>query len=140
MDLFVAIHKLDAEGRYVPFIFYSMCEDGPVALGWLRASHRALDKARSRPERPMHPHDCEERLAAGDIVPVDIEIWPSSTHFKAGETLRLVIMGRDTVRPSVPNAPFALHEHTRNRGVHVIHAGGRYDSYLQIPVLQRSST
>jgi predicted acyl esterase len=87
----------------------------------------------------VHVHEQEERLAPGEIVPVDIEIWPSSTRFNAGETLRLVVMGRDTVRPSVPNAPFALHEHTRNRGVHVIHAGGRYDSYLQIPVVHRST-
>lgn len=138
MDLFVAIHKLDAQGRYVPFIFYAMSEDGPVALGWLRASHRALDETLSSPDLPVHPHDHEDRLAPGDIVPVDIEIWPSSTRFEAGETLRLVIMGRDTVRPSVPNAPFALHEHTRNRGTHVIHTGGRHDSYLQIPVIPRS--
>jgi predicted acyl esterase len=135
MDLFVAIHKLDAAGRFVPFVFYSMSEDGPVALGWLRVSHRALDVTRSRPDQPVHRHDHEELLAAGDIVPVDIEIWPSSTRFEAGETLRLVIMGRDTVQPSVPNAPFALHQQTRNRGMHVIHAGGRYDSYLQIPVI-----
>ena len=139
MDLFVAIHKLDAQGRFVPFIFYSMCEDGPVALGWLRVSHRALDAERSRPDMPVHTHDREARLEAGDIVPVDIEIWPSSTIFNAGETLRLVIMGSDTVRPSVPNAPFARHEYTRNRGTHVIHAGGRYDSYLQIPVIPRRS-
>ena len=135
MDLFVAIHKLDAQGRFVPFIFYSMSEDGPVALGWLRVSHRALDTSRSRPDLPVHPHDQEQRLAAGDIVPVDIEIWPSSTLFRAGETLRLVIMGRDTVQPSVANAPFARHEQTRNRGLHVIHAGSAYDSYLQIPVI-----
>jgi uncharacterized protein len=139
MDLFVAIHKLDAEGRFVPFIFYAMSEDGPVALGWLRASHRALDAARSRPDMPVHPHDREQLLAAGEIVPVDVEIWPSSTRFAAGETLRLVVMGRDTVKPSVPNAPFALHERTRNRGTHVIHAGGRFDSYLQIPVIPRRS-
>jgi hypothetical protein len=139
MDLFVAIHKLDAEGRFVPFIFYSMSEDGPVALGWLRVSHRALDAARSRPDLPVHPHEHEELLEAGDIVPVDIEIWPSSTMFYAGETLRLVIAGRDTVKPSVPNAPFALHENTRNRGTHVIHAGGRYDSYLQISVMRGRS-
>jgi predicted acyl esterase len=43
------------------------------------------------------------------------------------------------VKPSVPNAPFALHEKTRNRGIHVIHAGGRFDSYLQIPVIPRRS-
>jgi len=138
MDLFVAIDKLDAQGHYVPFIFYAMSEDGPAALGWLRVSHRAVDAKRSRPDQPVHPHDREERLAPGQVVPVQIEIWPSSTRFSAGESLRLVIAGHDTVKPSVPNAPFALHEHTRNRGRHVIHAGGRYESFLQIPVIPRS--
>jgi len=135
MDLFVALHKLDAQGRFVPFVFYAMAEDGPVALGWQRVSHRALDAERSRPEMPVHPHDREERLAPGEIVPVDVEIWPSSTRFAAGETLRLVIAGRDTVKPSVPRAPFALHERTRNAGTHVIHTGGRFDGWLQIPVI-----
>jgi hypothetical protein len=119
----------------VPFVFYAMSEDGPVALGWQRVSHRALDSARSRPEMPVHPHDREDRLKPGDIVPVDVEIWPSSTRFAVGETLRLVIAGRDTVKPSVPNAPFALHEHTRNQGTHVIHTGGRFESWLQIPLI-----
>ena len=47
MDLFVAVQKLDAAGDHVGFCFYAFYEDGPVALGWLRASHRALDPERS---------------------------------------------------------------------------------------------
>ncbi len=43
MDLFVAVQKLDRDGHPVPFVFYSMNENGPVALGWLRASHREID-------------------------------------------------------------------------------------------------
>jgi predicted acyl esterase len=45
MDLFVALQKLDAAGQEVGFTFYSFYEDGPIALGWLRASHRELDAA-----------------------------------------------------------------------------------------------
>jgi hypothetical protein len=135
MDLFVAIQKLDADGRLVPFIFYAMSEDGPVALGWLRASHRAPDPVRSTPAQPVHLHQREQLLSPGEIVPVDIEIWPSSTRFDPGETLRLVIAGQDIVRSSVPDAPFALHQRTRNRGTHVIHTGGRYDSHLLVPVI-----
>ncbi|MGH8148960.1 MAG: CocE/NonD family hydrolase C-terminal non-catalytic domain-containing protein [Steroidobacteraceae bacterium] len=33
---------------------YAMNENGPIALGWLRMSHRELDESRSRPERPAH--------------------------------------------------------------------------------------
>lgn len=135
MDLFVALQKLDAQGQVVPFIFYAMSEDGPVALGWLRVSHRELDAARSRPGQPVHRHEREQRLRPGECVPVDIEIWASSTRFAAGESLRLVVQGRDIVRPSVPNAPFALHADTRNQGTHVIRTGGRHDSHLLVPVV-----
>lgn len=135
MDLFVAIQKLDADGQLVPFVFYSLNENGPAALGWLRVSHRALDQQRSRPEQPFHSHRVEQRLAPGERVPVDIEIWPSSTRFLAGQALRLRIQGRDVPTVSAPNAPFARHEQTRNSGTHIIHTGGPYDSHLLIPVI-----
>jgi len=133
MDLFVAVQKLDHEGRLVPFVFYSLNENGPVALGWLRASHRELDPERSRPEQPFHPHTGEKLLAPDEIVAVEIEIWPSATRFETGERLRVVVQGRDIVEPGAPNSPFARHEATRNRGTHVIHAGGMFDSHLLIP-------
>jgi hypothetical protein len=133
MDLFVALEKLDADRRRVPFIFYAVNENGPLALGWLRVSHRALDPARSRPERPVHSHLAEQRLSTGERVPVDIEIWPSSTQFRAGETLRLVIQGRDIPEAGVPNGPTARHDETRNRGLHVLHTGGAYEAFLLIP-------
>lgn len=135
MDMFVAIEKLDGQGAPVHFIFYSMYEDGPVALGWLRASHRELDPERSRPEQPFHRHTREQRLSPGERVPLEIEIWPSSTRFLAGETLRLRVQGRDIPEGGLANAPFARHQDTRNAGLHVIHAGGRYDSHLLIPVI-----
>jgi putative CocE/NonD family hydrolase len=124
MDLFVAIQKLDQNGVYVPFVFYAMLENGPVALGWLRVSHRELDPARSTPEQPVHTHTREQLLKPGERVAVDIEIWPSSTLFRAGERLRVVVQGQDIPREGLPNAPFARHEKLRNRGTHVIHTGG----------------
>jgi uncharacterized protein len=137
MDLFVAIEKLDRRGATVPFVFYAMHEDGPVALGWLRASHRELDSVRSRPEQPFHLHTREQRLTPGERVPLEIEIWASSTRFLPGETLRVVVQGRDVVEGTLPNAPFARHQETRNKGVHVIHTGGQYDSHLLVPVVPR---
>ena len=139
MDLFVAIQKLDRDGVEVPFIFYAMMDNGPVALGWLRASHRDLDVARSRPEQPFHTHDREQLLLAGERVAVDIEIWPSSTRFEAGQILRVVVQGRDILSQGLPNSPFLRHESTRNRGTHIIHAGGEYDSHLLAPVVPRAT-
>lgn len=136
-DLFVALQKLDANGQEVGQTFYAFYTDGPVALGWLRASHRATDPDRSTPWQPFHPHIDEERLRAGEPVAVDVEIWPSSTVFHAGESLRVVVQGRDVYTEALPNLPFARHEETRNRGTHVIRSGGRYDSHLLVPLIPK---
>jgi uncharacterized protein len=135
MDLFVALQKLDRTGEYVGFVFYAMLENGPAALGWLRASHRETDPKRSTPEQPFHTHVRELPLEPGKRVPVDVEIWPSSTLFRAGERLRVVVQGQDVMREGLPMAPFARHENTRNQGTHVIHTGGTCDSHLLVPVI-----
>jgi len=134
MDLFVAVQKTDANGEMVPFSFLNALEDGPVALGWLRVSHRELDAERSTPLQPWHTHRREELLTSGQVVPVDIEVWPSGTRFAAGEQLRLVVQGSD-VYTYPPGTVSMGHSKTRNAGTHVIHMGGRYDSHLLVPVI-----
>jgi len=136
MDLFIALQKLDREGEVVGFTWYAFYENGPVALGWQRVSHRALDEQRSTPEQPVHPHTQEDLLTPGDCVPVEIEIWPFSARFKTGESLRLIIAGHDLYqRPEGVMLPFPLHEQTRNRGTHILRIGGACDSSLLLPVI-----
>jgi uncharacterized protein len=137
MDLFVGVQKLDSGGNLVPFSFLNALEDGPVALGWLRVSHRELDEERSTPEQPWHPHRRESRLAPGQVVPVEIEIWPSGTRFAAGEQLRLLVQATD-VQQYPPGVVSMAHSVTRNLGTHVIHTGGTYDSHLLMPVIPRA--
>jgi predicted acyl esterase len=135
MDLFVALEKIDRTGRLVRFPFFSSHEDGPVALGWLRVSHRELDQSRSTAYQPVHPHTREEKLGRGEIVPVEIEILPSGTRFEPGEQLRVVVQGSDIYY--YPGGwPTNAHDgRTVNRGEHVIYAGGQYDSHLLVPVV-----
>lgn len=134
LDLFVCVQKLDRDGQVVPFLFYAQLEDGNVALGWLRVSHRELDEERSTPWQPWHLHQRESRLEPGERVPVEIEIWPSGTHFDRGEKLRLIVQGTD-VYTYPPEVIICRHEETRNAGQHVIHTGGQYDSHLLVPVV-----
>jgi predicted acyl esterase len=94
-------------------------------------SHRAVDPERSSVERPWHPHTAEERLPSGEPVAVEIEIWPSGTRFSAGEGLRLAVRGSDHYTGAV----MSRHIDSRNAGVHVLHAGGPYDSHVVLPVL-----
>ncbi|WP_253907164.1 CocE/NonD family hydrolase [Herbaspirillum rubrisubalbicans] len=133
-DVFVAIQKLDQEGNVVPFAYCAQFEDGPMALGWLRASHRAVDAAQSLPNRPFHPHVEIEPLNIGEPTRLDIEVWPSGTAFKKGEGLRLVIQDRDVNRYPLPNVT-NRHEWSVNKGKYSIHTGGDFCSNLIIPVL-----
>ena len=129
LDLFVAIRKLDAEGREIHFLAKDGYREGMVALGWLRASQRHLDPARSKPWRPFLSHDRSEKVKPGEIVPVEIEILPSSTLFEAGEMLRLILSGRDIME----FARFG-HDETVNKGRHQLHAGPSHPSHLVVPV------
>jgi predicted acyl esterase len=132
LDLFVALTKVDRDGETVDFPYANVLEHGPLALGWLRASHRELDAERSTATRPFHTHAREQPLAPGEVVAVDVEIWPSGTRFEAGEALELRIMGSDPY----PGAALWRHPVTRNRGTHVVHAGGERDSRLVLSVLE----
>ena len=134
MDVFIALWKLDAKGQFVPFPYYAQFEDGPVALGWLRASHRELDEAQSTEFQPVLAHKREIKIKPGEIVPLEIEIWPSGTRFEKGETLRLIVQGSDVNKYPKPLV-YARHEDTVNRGRHSIHTGGKQDSHLLIPVV-----
>jgi predicted acyl esterase len=134
MDLFVAIEKMDRAGYLVPFPFFGNHDDGPVALGWLRVSHRELDERKSKPHQPIHKHQREMKLKPGEIVPIEIEIWPSSTLFERGEKLRVVVQGSDIYW--YPNERHTNgHLATVNKGEHVIYTGGKYDSHLLVPVI-----
>jgi predicted acyl esterase len=132
VDLFVAVKKLDAAGEQVDFAYANVLEHGPTALGWLRASHRDLDEERSTAVRPWHSHQREEPVGAGEVVPVDVEIWPSATRFETGESLQVEIGGADPY----PNAKLWLHVDTRDSATVVLHAGGERDSHLLIPTLE----
>jgi hypothetical protein len=52
----------------------------------------------------------------------------------AGEQLRLIIAGYNLApMPMAGIKPSEL----RNKGEHVIHAGGKYDSHLLVPVISK---
>jgi hypothetical protein len=64
-----------------------------VARGWLRASHRALDPARSTRLAPFHTH---QRADARPLVPglptrMRVQLWPFDYVFREGSSIRLWI-------------------------------------------------
>lgn len=135
MDVFVALFKKDLRGKVVGFPYYAIFDDGPVAVGWQRASRRELDEDRSTAFHPVLAHQRDLPLPEVDPVRLEIEILPSGTRFHAGETLVLLVQGTDIMRYPKP-ALYARHEESVNRGTHIMHTGGRYDSHLVLPVFR----
>jgi len=93
-DIFAVLRVFDGEGREVLFQG-ALDPKTPVGQGWLRASQRKLDAKRSLPYRPWHSHDERQPLRPGEIVELDVEIWPTCIVVPAGYRIALSIRGRD---------------------------------------------
>jgi uncharacterized protein len=125
----------------------------PVGQGWLRASHRKLDKKLSTPYRPYHTHDQRQRLKKGQPVELGIEIWPTSIVVPAGYRVGLSIRGKDFEYGGASGGklsnfknelkgcgPF-LHDDPRDRpsaifnGTTSLHFGRGKTPYLLLPII-----
>lgn len=129
MDLFINIQKTDEEGNWLPT--YILEEPHPGAWGKLRVSRRELDEKLSTNYEPVISGKSEKKLSPGEIVPVDIAIVPHSRIWHKGQKLRVQIAGR-----YIREGWFEpLQWETDNKGRHIIHSGGKYESYLQVPII-----
>lgn len=128
MAMFIAANKLDADGNTVHFNGSVGNAKDMVTRAWFRVSRRELDPIESTEWHPVLKGASEKKLKAGEIVPVDIELYPSSAFFSAGETLQLIIAGSEII----PSPPYKK-DASFNHGKHVLHFGGEYDSYLLVP-------
>jgi predicted acyl esterase len=64
-----------------------------IQSGWLRASKRKLDDARSTALEPLITQRQQDQapLPAGEFVPVRVEIYPFGHAFRKGSRIRLII-------------------------------------------------
>ena len=130
MVMFAAVSKLDEKGKTVNFYGTVGSKNDLITRGWLKVSRRELDPVESTEWHPVQLGSSEKLLKPGEVVPVEIELYPSSTFFSAGESIQ-VILASDEIITSPPYRKSAL----INNGLHVLHFGGQYDSFLQIPVI-----
>jgi len=118
--------------------------------GWLRASHRKLDKKLSLPYRPYHTHDKKQPLTKGKPVELDIEIWPTSIAIRY--RIGLSVRGKDYEYGGASGGklsnfkneltgcgPF-LHNDPRDRpptafnGTTTLHFSGGKAAYMLLPI------
>jgi uncharacterized protein len=93
-DLFLVLRVFSPDLKEVVFQG-AIDPHTPIAQGWLRASHRKLDKKLSLPYRPYHSHDKSQPLKPGEVVELDIELWPTSIVVPPGYRVALTIRGKD---------------------------------------------
>src|SRR4029077_12383848 len=81
-----------------------------IPAGALRASHRALDPAKSRPERPYHTHTDPQPIEPGKFYDYDVEIWPTAYELQPGHQLQLRLTSSD-LPTHLPGSVFLDRDH-----------------------------
>ena len=154
-DLFLVLRVFTPDMKEVSFLGV-VDPLTPVGLGWLRASQRKLDPKLSMPYRPYHSHDEKQPLQPGQIIELDIEIWPTCIAIPPGFRIALSVRGRDyqhaaagklplagaRLGPVVPNGVGAFfHDDPRDRpasifgGEVTLHCVADRPSHLLLPVI-----
>jgi predicted acyl esterase len=76
----------------------------------------------------------------GEVVPVDVELLPSATLFRAGEQLRLVVAGRWLAPRNPLFGSFPTRYEPSPKGTSItLHWGPDRDAHLLVPVIARAS-
>lgn len=127
--LFVGVRKLHAGAERFFEGSYGFSYD-LVTKGWQRIAHRELDAALSTPIQPVHTHRRADKLAAGEIVTVDVALLPQATRLRRGDILALDIRGtwhfpQDPLRGQFPAAYQASPS-----GKCILHFGGSHAGQL----------
>lgn len=98
MDLAVRVEKLSRDGQPLPDRTGNLI----AATGLLRVSMRQLDETRSTESEPYYTFTTEQKLKPGEIVPVEIEIWPMGLYFDEGEILQLTVGAYQPQKAAIP--------------------------------------
>jgi predicted acyl esterase len=151
-DIFVILRVFSPDMKEIVFQG-AIDPHTPIAQGWLRASHRKLDKKLSKPYRPYHTHDEKQPLTPGEPVELDIDLWPTSIVVPQGYRVALTIRGKDyeygggsggrlsNFKNELKGCGPFLHDDPRDRppeifgGTTTLHFGDGRRPYLLLPVI-----
>jgi predicted acyl esterase len=111
-----------------------------LTRGWLKASHRALDPARSKPWRPWHPltRQAQQKVTPGAITEYAIEILATANLFRRGHRICVEIAGADmpTGVAGATNAEYVPNHIVSSRTtLHKIYHDAKRPSHLLLPVI-----
>jgi predicted acyl esterase len=114
-----------------------------ITNGYLRASHRELDTARSREGVPYHTHVRPTPIEAGKPYAYEVEIWPSAYELAIGHRLQIRISSFDVPTHAPASIQFDRNNPASTQitpmlpATNSIREGGIDPSYLLIPAQSR---
>lgn len=149
MDVYVQVTKKDANGKLLVNVNIPL-KDLPVSVdqvpnvnclkhvgpvGMIRASLRALDPELSTEIYPVQSFKKTEKIKPGDIVKLEIPIWPTGIAFEAGEKVAIKISGHE-MRYGEVQALWGTTT-TINKGTHTVACGDSgYYSHVILPLVE----
>ena len=150
-DVFAVLRVFNPQGKEVVF-HGALDPNTPIGQGWLRASQRKLDAKLSLAHRPYYTHDEIQTLAPGQVIALDIEIWPTCIVVPVGYRIGMTIRGKDyefdgpaatlsnMKNPMKGCGPF-VHDDAADRPAEIfgrkntLHFGGGRDNYVSLPII-----
>lgn len=135
MDVYGSLRVMDENNQEVPYELAPRRGYYPVGKGWLRVSHRKLDKEKSTIYRPWPTHlkgDYAPLTSPTEVVGIEVELEPTTALIKKGHRIRLDVQpvdGCDFGTPHVYDATY--HQGASN----TIYTGADRPSYVQLPVI-----
>lgn len=130
------------DGNFIAKL-WSVAPDGsqyPIGRGQLKASHRALDKEKSKPWHPVHRNINPEPVIPGEIYEYVIPFSPVSYVFKPGYRMALEITTADPIRipywhvinmmGPLPSMRLTFYK---------IYRDAVHDSHLLVPIIPRTA-
>ena len=103
-----------------------------VTKGWLRASHRELDPARSTDMAPHYTHGRSSQVTPGQIYKLEIPLQPMAYRFRKGNRIRLEICNGDS---PVTDSLFFHFYRPDKIGTDTIYHDAEHPSEIILPVL-----
>ena len=111
-----------------------------MSTGWLKASHRELDKNKSKPWRPCHPHTRSVPVVPGKTYEYAIRIFSMANVFKAGHRIEMELSSLESFHDAeialLP--PDSFHLPSSRATTHKIYRDKDHPSHILLPIIPRS--
>ena len=106
----------------------------PLASGWLKASHRALDDAKTTPWEIAHDHTRAVPVKPGEVNEYVVQLRPMSHLFRAGKQIKVEISSID-IPTDIETYDVMWHVCNAVTTVHKIYRDARHLSRASLPVI-----